>query len=189
MDATDLGTVARCDCFSQDMQLPSSFYRATSTAYTGSGFDRGHQCPSADRNDTAENNAATFSMVDMLPQAPNLNRITWVAIENYERALVNQGNEVYIITGGYGSGGTGSNGGTTTTINSGLINVPSHRWKIIVIMPVGNNDVSLVTTASRVIAVDMPNVQTVNSQPWGYYRVSVNAIETATGYNFLSNVP
>lgn len=96
---------------------------------------------------------------------------------------------MYIITGGYGSGGTGSNGGTTTTINSGLINVPSHRWKIIVIMPVGNNDVSRVTTASRVIAVDIPNVQTVNSQPWGYYRVSVNAIETATGYNFLSNVP
>lgn len=70
-----------------------------------------------------------------------------------------------------------------------MINVPSHCWKIIVIMPVGNNDVSRVTTATRVIAVDMPNVQTANSQPWDYYRVSVNALETATGYNFLSNVP
>jgi endonuclease G, mitochondrial len=34
----------------------------------------------------------------------------------------------------------------------------------------------------------MPNTQTVNSQTWGYYRKSVDYIESQTGYNFLSNV-
>jgi len=34
----------------------------------------------------------------------------------------------------------------------------------------------------------MPNDQTCNSQPWGNYRVSVDQIESLTGYDFLSNV-
>ena len=41
---------------------------------------------------------------------------------------------------------------------------------------------------TRIIAVDMPNTQTVNSQPWGNYRVSVDAIEAATGFDLLSSV-
>lgn len=189
LDAADLGSAARCDCFSQEAQLPSTFFRASSTSYSGSGFDRGHMAPSADRTNTATNNAATFLMSNMLPQAPKLNQVTWVALENYERTLVGQGNELFIISGGYGTGGSGSNGGTTNTINGGLINVPSHCWKIIVVIPVGNDDASRVTAATRVIAVDMPNVQTVNAQPWSYYRISVNSIQAATGYNFLSNIP
>ena len=35
----------------------------------------------------------------------------------------------------------------------------------------------------------MPNTQSVIDHTWGYYRTSVNAIEAATGYDFLSNVP
>jgi endonuclease G len=40
-----------------------------------------------------------------------------------------------------------------------------------------------------VIAVDMPNNQSVNSLSWGSYRTTVDAIETATGYNLLPNLP
>jgi endonuclease G len=188
LQASDMGAIPRCDCFTQDAQLPSSFYRASSTAYTNSGFDRGHQCPSADRNNTATNNAATFLMSNMLPQAPNLNQITWSNMEDYERTLVAQGNEVFIISGGYGSGGTGSLGGVTTSINGGLINVPARCWKVIVVLVNGTNDAGRVTTSNRVIAVDMPNTQTVNANAWGYYRVTVDSIEAATGYNFLSNI-
>ena len=187
--STDIGSAPRCDCFSQDTELPSTFYRASSTAYTNSGFDRGHQCPSAERTDTSANNAATFKMSNMLPQSPNLNQITWNNMEDYERTLVSQGNELFIISGGYGSGGTGSLGGTTTTINSGKITVPARCWKVIVVLPNGNNDAGRVTTSTRVIAVDMPNVQTVSANPWGYYRVPVDAIEAMTGYDFLNNIP
>jgi endonuclease G len=188
LGSSDLGSTPRCDCFTLDAQLPSSFYRAGSTSYSGSGFDRGHQCPSADRTDNATNNAATFLMSNMMPQSPHLNQITWAALEDYERTLVNQGNELYVISGGYGTGGTGSNGGTTNSINNGNINVPSHYWKVIVVLPNGNNDASRVTSSTRVITVDMPNNQTVNSHPWGYYRVSVDAVESLTGYDFLSNI-
>lgn len=183
------GTEPRCDCFTGDNTLPTGFYKAVTSNYTNTGFDRGHQCPSEDRDLNATMNANTFLMTNIMPQAPNLNRVTWANMEDYTRTLINAGNELYIIAGGYGSGGTGSNGGVTNTIASGKINVPSHYWQIIVVLPVGSNDASRVANSTRVIAVDMPNTQTVNSQAWGTYRTSVDAIEAITGYDFLSAVP
>lgn len=182
------GAALRCDCFAGDATLPSTFYKAPSTSYSLTGFDRGHVCPSEDRDSTDIDNAATFLMTNMIPQSPNLNRVTWVALEDYCRTLMSAGNELYIISGGYGSGGTGSNGGITTSIASGKINVPSHCWKVIVVLPNGTNDASRVSTATRVIAIDMPNTQTVNAQAWGTYRTSVDALETILGYDFLNAV-
>ncbi len=127
-------------------------------------------------------------MTDMLPQSPNLNRITWLALEAYCRTLASQGNELYIISGGYGTGGTGSNGGVTSSFANGKVEVPSRCWKVIVVLTNGSNDKSRVSNTTRIIAVDMPNNQTVSNQPWGNYRVSVDAIEAATGLNLLSSV-
>ncbi|OJW82203.1 MAG: endonuclease [Bacteroidetes bacterium 46-16] len=188
LSAAWLGNTPRCDCFTGDNTLPAGYYKAVTSNYTNTGFDRGHMCPSADRNLNATDNAATFLMTNITPQAPHLNQITWADLEDYCRTLANSGNELYIISGGYGTGGTGSNGGTTNTIASGNINVPSHYWKVIVVLSNGSNDVSRVSTSTRVIAVDMPNNQSVNAHTWDYYRTTVNAIESATGYDFLSNV-
>ncbi|MEY4926549.1 MAG: hypothetical protein RI894_985 [Bacteroidota bacterium] len=182
------GTATRLDNFAPDTALPTSFARATTTDYTNTGFDRGHQCPSDDRDGSQDDNTATFLMSNMLPQSPNLNRITWEGLEAYCRTLLTTGNELYIIAGGYGQGGSGSNGGVTTTI-AGKITVPAHCWKVIVILPVGTSDASRIAAGTRIIAVDMPNNQTLSSLPWGAYRTSVDAIETATGYDFLSVLP
>ncbi|XZF12644.1 DNA/RNA non-specific endonuclease [Chitinophagaceae bacterium MMS25-I14] len=183
------GTATRCDCFTSDASLPSGFYKATTSNYTNTGFDRGHMCPSDDRDGSATDNAATFLMTNITPQAPILNQQTWGDLETYCRTLITQGYELYIIAGGYGQGGSGSQGGTTNTIASGNINVPSHFWKVVVVLPIGTGDASRVSTSTRVIAIDMPNQQSVNSHTWGYYRTTVDAIESATGYDFLSNVP
>jgi endonuclease G, mitochondrial len=182
------GSEPRCDCFNSDYTMPNNFYHATDNDYNSTGFDRGHMCPSNDRDRTAADNAATFLMTNIMPQAPHLNQITWNNLETYCNTLMNAGNELYIISGGYGSGGGGSNGGTSYTIAGGNINVPSNCWKVIVILPVGSNDATRVSGTTRVIAVDMPNTQTVNAQAWGNYRVSVDALEAITGNNFISAV-
>jgi endonuclease G, mitochondrial len=186
LESSDLGSTPRQDDFRADTTLPSGWYQVTASEYSGSGFDRGHMTPSADRTSSVANNSATFLMTNMIPQAPNNNQITWENLESYSRKLVSAGNELYIISGGYGSGGTGSNG-YRTTVGNGVV-VPAKVWKVIVIMPNGNNDISRVTSTTRVIAVMMPNDQTVSSQPWGNYRVSIDSIESMTGYNFISSV-
>jgi endonuclease G len=183
------GSADRCDCFSQDAALPTGYYKAATGHYTGSGFDRGHFCPSDDRDLSDSDNAATFKMTNISPQAPFMNQDTWGDLEDYCRSLITEGNELYIIAGAYGSGGSGSLGGITFNINSGTIKVPSNYWKVVVVLPVGASDVSRVTSGTRVIAVNMPNTQSVNAQPWGFYRTTTDAIESLTGYNLLSNVP
>ncbi|MCC3155418.1 DNA/RNA non-specific endonuclease [Hymenobacter sp. BT770] len=188
LDISDRGSADRQDDFRNDTSLPDGWYQVLSTSYVGTGFDRGHNCPSADRTSTLENNSATFFMTNMMPQAPNNNQQTWGDLEGYTRTLVGQGNEVYVICGSYGIGGTGSNGGVTNTIDNGRITVPNRTWKVIVVLPVGDNDVSRISAATRIIAVDLPNTNTID-QNWGTYRTTVDAIEAATGYDLLSKLP
>ncbi len=183
------GNAKRCDCFVSDTSLPTGYTRVTTSNYTNTGFDRGHLCPSDDRDMSDADNRATFLMTNITPQAPLLNQRPWADLEDYCRKLVTQGNELYIIAGGYGEGGTGSNGGDSLTINRGKIGVYARFWKVIVVLPVGVNDTARITNSTRVIAVDMLNNQSVSNQAWGTFRVSVDAIEAATGYDLLSNVP
>ena len=132
-------------------------------------------------------NSATFFMSNMMPQAANNNQQTWAGLENYCRTLVDAGNELYIICGSYGKGGTGVNG-YATTIASGKVTVPANCWKVIVILPNGSSDVSRITTSTRVIAINTPNTTSISSA-WGGYRTSVDKIEAATGLDLLSAIP
>jgi endonuclease G len=182
-----LGSTARQDNFAVDATLPSGWYQVKATDYSGSGFDRGHNCPSADRTGSVADNSATFLMSNMMPQAPQNNQQTWAGLENYARTLVNAGNELYIICGSYGKGGTGSNG-YYTTVAGGNVTVPANCWKVIVVLPNGSSDVSRITTSTRVIAINTPNNNSLSTS-WGTYRTSVDAIEAATGYDLLSAIP
>ncbi|MEA5504045.1 DNA/RNA non-specific endonuclease [Halotia wernerae UHCC 0503] len=182
-----LGSAPRQDDFRADTTLPSGCYRVTSSDYIGSGFDRGHMAPSADRTNTVTNNSATFLMTNIIPQSPDNNQGSWAALENYSRDLVNQGKELYIISGSYGTGSTGSNG-FKTTIANGNVTVPTRTWKVIVVLNSSNSGASSVNTSTRVIAVNIPNTQGIRNANWKNYRVSVDSIEANTGYNLLSNV-
>jgi len=182
-----LGSAPRQNNFAAEASLPAGWYRVQPTDYSGSGFDRGHNCPSADRTGSTTDNSATFSMANMMPQAPQNNQQTWARLEDYARTLTNAGNEVYIICGSYGRGGTGTNG-LQTTLAGGKITVPARCWKVLVVLPTGSNDVARITTSTRVIAINTPNDNALNTN-WGTYRTSVDAIEAATGLDLLSALP
>ena len=180
LSANWLGSAPRQNDFRADTTLPAGWYRVLATDYSGSGFDRGHMCPSADRTITITDNSATFLMSNMIPQAPDNNQGPWADLENYCRSLISLGNELYIISGGDGSNGTVANG---------RVAVPTFTWKVIVVLPEGSNDVARVSTSTRVIAIDMPNTQGIRTNDWRQYRTTVHAIESFTGFNFLSSVP
>jgi endonuclease G len=184
------GNLARVDTFRADPAVPADWYRVTHVDYQNSGFDRGHMTPNADRDPgtSIPINQATFLMSNMLPQAPDNNQGPWANLENFLRTLL-PANEVYIIAGGAGTGGTGSNG-LANTIANGHVSVPARTWKVALVIPkAAGDDVSRVTCATRVIAVNMPNVQGIRNDDWHNYLTTVDAIEQLTGYNFYSNLP
>jgi len=186
-----LGSTPRQDDFRADTTLPSTFKQIAGSDYTGSGFDRGHMTPSADRTNTVSSNSSTFLMTNILPQSPDNNQGPWASLENYLRTLVSQGKELYIIAGAYGSCGTGSNGSkcsiAAATDPSESITVPNRVWKVVVVVTPGSG-AGGVTTNTRVIAVNMPNTQGIRSNSWQSYRTTVDSIEQQTGYNLLSSV-
>lgn len=174
-----IGSTDRQDDFRPDDSLPAGWYRVTREDYNGSGFDRGHMTPSGDRTRSVPDNSATFLMTNMIPQTAENNQRAWERLESYCRELAQAGNELYIVSGGQGTRGT---------IAAGRVNVPNITWKVILVLPNGDNDLSRITKNTRTIAVIMPNDNTVTFD-WRQYRTSVRKVESLTGYDFFSNVP
>jgi len=187
LDSTWLGSAPRQDDFRNDPTLPGGCYQVLGTDYSGSGFDRGHMTPSADRTSSVPDNSATFLMTNMIPQAPDNNQGPWAVLEGEARTIVGQGNEVYIISGGVGTGGVGS-GGARETIAGGAVTVPASTWKVLLVLPVGDEDVSRVSEFTRAFAVIMPNTQGIRPDDWRKYIATVDQVEALTGYDFFSNV-
>jgi endonuclease G len=183
------GNADRCNCFRQDDSLPSAFYHVSSSNYINSGFDRGHLCPSDDRSKNDTDNAATFLMSNIVPQAPQLNQNSWKMLETYARSLSAQGFEVYSFAGVYGVGGIGKKNEVTTSLADGKLEVPAHFWKVLVILPKGENDLSRIDKNTRVIAVDMPNDQNRGDENWKNFRCSVASIESVAGCRFFEMLP
>ncbi|HYJ85637.1 MAG TPA: DNA/RNA non-specific endonuclease [Pyrinomonadaceae bacterium] len=193
LDSTWQGSLTRPDVdFKIDPDLPPDFHRVRHADYTNTGFNRGHMCPSADRTKTDEENLATFLTTNIVPQSPDNNMGPWEEFEEYLRGFI-PGSEIYIISGGSGIGGEGRKEDDTivraNTIDNGNVTVPSATWKVALILPVGDNDVSRVDNNTRTIAVIMPNVVGIRSDRWQKYLKTVNEVEALTGYDFYSNVP
>src|SRR5581483_3373185 len=101
LTSADLGSVARSN-FLPDPDLPAGFYAVTTDDYNGVGnlnFNRGHMCPSADRNGTAADNQIVFYMTNIVPQSADNNQGPWELLESYERQLATAGSELLIMSG------------------------------------------------------------------------------------------
>jgi endonuclease G len=83
--------------FHPDDRLPPD-ERAELRDYARSGYDRGHLSPSGDMP-TPESQQESFSLANMIPQAPDLNRNLWAAIEEAVRRLARDDGSLYVVTG------------------------------------------------------------------------------------------
>ena len=197
LNSSWLGNAPRQDDFREDTSLPPGLYQVSEDDYVGSGFDRGHITPSADRTATIADNSATFVMTNMMPQAPDNNRNTWGNLEDFSRELVignpnitSDDQELYIVAGSYGVGGVGSNGPLNfiSVPGGNDITVPDRTWKAILVLDNPGDGVEDVSFDNRIIAVDIPNDQGITSD-WREFRVSVDDIEANTGLDLFANLP
>ena len=182
LNTTYLGQTDRQNDFRPDDTFPGTEPQASLGDYSGSGYDRGHMCPSADRTLDAPTNSQTFYLTHMVPQAANNNQGPWVMLEDESRTLARAGKELFIVSGGTFSA-------TSNIVGNGLM-VPDYTYKVIVVLDAVGQGAADVTTSTRVIAVLMPNENALISKTanWRSFRVSVDTIEAMTGYNFLSDV-
>ncbi len=180
LDRTHLGHLRRKNDFRVDLALPARFYRVSESDYLHSGYDRGHLCPSADRQDSAEDNSQTFLFTNIQPQLHELNAGPWEQLESYARERAQQGALLYVVAGGVFSA-------PFPTVGNGVA-VPAANFKIIVVLNQGQGP-SDVDENTPLLAVLMPNQRGVADREWTEYLTSVDAIERASGYDFLNAIP
>lgn len=174
----DLGdSIPRPD-FRPDPRLPNGFKRIVHWDYSGSGYDRGHMVPSADRFSNPKLNEETFMMTNIVPQTGALNQYPWHELEKYARSLARRGFDVYQIAGVYGE----------QRRLKGKVTAPTNCWKIVMLIPRGRSTATI-DARTRMIAVDMPNIDGLENVSWEKYRTSIRTIEERTGYDFLHFLP
>jgi len=138
--------------------------QAEPTDYQGSGYDRGHQAPAEDFAWSPETMVDSFSMANMAPQLPGLNRAEWEHLEETVRAWALARGELIIYVGPIVPP-------HPKTIGANHVAVPTAFWKIIVD-----------PNQAEALAFMMPqqDIKKGDLRPW---QVSIDAVIQAAHIN------
>jgi len=117
----------RTNRFFADARVRSA-ERATLEDYKNSGYDRGHMAPAGDMP-TPQAMAQSFSLANMVPQAPEHNRGVWA--KSVEKATRNYAaraaGDVYVITGPVFVPSVAE----SPSIGPGKVRVPKYLFKLV----------------------------------------------------------
>lgn len=122
-----IGSGSRTDSFGFDPLLPTSVQPNITTTSYGGGYIRGHQIPSADRQNTADN-PTTFYVTNMTPQLSDFNSGIWSQVESQVRQWAQQSDTTYVISGCVTKGG-----GLTGSASGFNVRIPSAYYKAVII--------------------------------------------------------
>jgi len=84
--------------FYTEKNLPKK-YRSHTRDYTNSGYDRGHLANDASFDYDKKIVRKTYTMANIIPQAPKVNRKTWIKVEKLERQTASKLGSVSVING------------------------------------------------------------------------------------------
>lgn len=140
--------------------------------YTRSGYDRGHLYPAADAKWSPESMQECFTMANMTPQAPELNRGAWKTLEEKERLWAGRDGRLIIVAGPVYADDD------TKRIGSTGVRVPSSYFKVLLAPDVDE---------PRAIGFIYPNAHCPGNMQ--NYAVSVDEVEDATGLDLFPALP
>ena len=97
LNTWSISSGGRTNAWGLDPKLPQSAQPVLYSGFKG-GYQRGHQCPSADRLSPAANEA-TFYGTNMTPQRGELNEQIWATLEGAVRSWAYSFDTLYVVTG------------------------------------------------------------------------------------------
>lgn len=164
------------DPFQEDKDIPEQ-YRTTLDDYRGSGYDRGHICPSADRLNSKDANEQTFYLSNMQPQVNGFNTGVWATMESQLRTVWNTSKYrdiLYVC-----KGGTIDNSSQIAGYTKSKLIVPKYFFAAILAAKDGQY---------KAIGLWFEHKKN-NDKHLSNYVVSIDELEKLTGIDFFCNLP
>lgn len=72
-------------------------YRVSPKSYTRTGYDRGHMANDASFDWSMQSLNSTYTMANIVPQEPKVNRYHWVKVERYARMMARKLGKVNVV--------------------------------------------------------------------------------------------
>ena len=208
LDATNSAqNVGRKDSFKEDPEIPSS-YRSKLSDYSGSGYARGHLCPSADRRASYDQQALTYYLSNMQPQWQKHNEAQWANLEGDVRIWAARCDTLYVVKAAtiddITLNGTTQSGVYSTTYNgtyyedlkcNGRLLVAKYFYMALLAYNKSSNTYQAMgiwtkhynegtTGASGSGSYDWPVINKENAQ-----YITIDELEQRTGIDFFCNLP
>ena len=175
--------VDRSDAFQEDPDLPAST-RSTLSDYSGSGFSRGHLCPSADRLYSRAQNTQTFYLSNMQPQYQTHNGGQWATLEGYVRSWTNQFDTLYVV-----KAATIDNVTLNGTVTSGLKSVKcNNRLPVPEYFYMALMGYKKSTNKYTAVGIWTYHFKNSSDERTAEY-ITIDELETRTGIDFFCNLP
>lgn len=208
MDANNSqSNVGRKDSFKEDPEIPEA-YRSKLRDYSGSGYARGHLCPSADRRASYDQQALTYYLSNMQPQWQKHNEAQWANLEGDVRKWAARCDTLYVVKAATIDNITLNNvtesGTYSTTYNgtyyedlkcNGRLLVAKYFYMALLAYNKSTNSYQAMgiwtkhynegtTGASGSGSYDWPVINKVSAQ-----YITIDELERRTGIDFFCNLP
>ena len=156
-------------------------------------YSRGHNIPNADRNGDNTMQAQTFYATNSTPQIQNkFNASIWSKLEGDVRTIASATDTVYVVTGAaFHKGANGTESVTMITPKGDptkSVPVPNYYWKVLLKVKWSGSGSSRTVISASAVGVWLPHQQYSGSD-YSSYVVSVNDIESWTGFDLFANLP
>ena len=185
LNSSHMGSLSRPSKWSYSPSISTSDQVNLCSSSYNDSYSRGHMIPNASRNGNETIQLQTFYVTNSVPQIQNnFNGGVW---QNLEAALqsIAKSEEIYIVTGVAFNKVGESKSITYTTAQDDTKSVPVPNYFYKVVLKV-NKSGSTVTGAS---AIGFWFEHKTYSDSYTNYAVSVDQIESWTGFDFFVNLP
>ncbi len=174
-----LGSGNRTDAWGYDPQVSTAFQPNLFKGFQPTGYDRGHQLPSADRNLNTTQNKTTFYFTNMTAQVSRLNQGIWANLETKVRTWTAQCDTMYIVTGAIPKTSTENSLDFAQDNDGKDIAKPKYYFKALA-MKKGSEYYT--------IAYKINNETPPSGVTFENYRLTVSDLEKATGFTFFPDL-
>ena len=189
LESRHMGSLARPNSWSFNPLISTSDQvNLCSASYSNSDtYSRGHLIPNASRNGIQEMQLQTFYVTNSVPQVQtNFNGGVWMYLEAALQSLAKGGDTIYIVTGVlFEKEGESRSVSYTTARNETSKQVPIPNYFYKVALKVSKSGDSIISASTIGFWFENKGY----SESYDQFAVSVDDIESWSGFDFFANLP